>query len=118
MVGLGEPSLGRQTREEHIMTNTIDITDIKRGTEWVRKFSFHTGKHVVENLNNDGYVAEKREQAVADTKALIRFLDTFITTGDLAHLADYRGRLEVMAREVDAGAWHSIVESKVNLSQQ
>jgi hypothetical protein len=95
------------------MTNTINISDIERGTEWVRKFSFYSGRHVVENLKHDSWTAEKREQAVRDAEALIRFLDTFIATGDLAHLADYRGRLEVMAREVDAGAWHTIVSQAV-----
>ena len=84
--------------------------ELERGTNWVTQFAFHTGRHV---LNPDdlksGYVAEKARQVKSDTKALLRFLDYFLETGDLAHLADYRGRLEVMAQEVDFGAWHAIV---------
>lgn len=91
------------------MNDTVDITNIERGTNWVTQFAFYTGRHVIDGLATSHYVAEKREQAVRDTKALIRFLDTFVSTGDLAHLADYRGRLEVMLDEVDRGAWHAIV---------
>ena len=94
-------------------TTTIDTKAIERGTNWSAQFAFYTGRHVVENIQNDSWTAEKREQAVRDSQALIRFLDTFIQTGDLAHLADYRGRLDVMAREVDAGAWHTIVSQAV-----
>ena len=87
-------------------------TQIERGTNWVAEFSFHTGRHVVDSDGLDStYVAEKARQVKSDTEALLRFLDTFLVTGDLAHLADYRGRLEVMAREVDSGAWHTIVNN-------
>jgi hypothetical protein len=95
----------RQIRRN--MTKTIEM---ERGTEWVRQFSFQTGQHVIDPGNLDsGYVAEKARQVKSDTEALLRCLNAFLTTGDLAHLADYRGRLEVMAREVDSGAWHAIV---------
>ena len=90
------------------MTNTT-TTKLVRGTNWSTEFAFHTGRHVIDGLATSHYVDEKRAQAIADTKALIRFLDTFIETGDLAHLADYRGRIEVMADEVDRGAWYFIV---------
>jgi len=90
-------------------TTTIDTTAIKRGTNWATQFAFHTGRHVVDGLATSSYVDEKRRQAIRDTEALIGFLSLFISTGDVAHLADYRGRLEVMADEVDRGAWHAIV---------
>jgi hypothetical protein len=89
--------------------STTTTTELVRGTNWATQFAFHTGQHVVDGLATSHYVDEKRGQAVRDTEALIRFLDTFIQTGDLAHLADYRGRLEVMLDEVDRGAWHAIV---------
>lgn len=95
---------------------TITKYELARGTNWATQFAFHTGRHVIDGLDNDGYVAEKREQAVRDIEALVRFLDTFIQTGDLAHLADYRGRLDVMAREVDSGAWFQIVDNSVKRS--
>jgi hypothetical protein len=94
-------------------TTTTDTTAIKRGTNWATQFAFHTGKHVIDGLATSHYVDEKREQVLRDTRALLRFLDYFITTGDLAHLADYRGRLEVMVDEVDRGAWHAIVAEEV-----
>jgi len=89
------------------MTTTTELT---RGTPWVQQFSFHTGQHVIDPGHLDsGYVAEKARQVKSDTEALLRFLKYFIETGDLALLADYRGRLEVMLDEVDRGAWYSIV---------
>ena len=87
-------------------------TELTRGTPWVRQYAFHSGRHVVDGLSESSYVAEKARQVRSDTEALLRFLDTFIATGDLAHLADYRGRLEVMVDEVDRGAWHHIVVSE------
>lgn len=90
--------------------STTTIPELERGTNWVAQFSFHTGRHVIDSDKLDStYVAEKAVQVKADTEALLRFLDTFLKTGDLAHLADYRGRLDVMAREVDSGAWQAIV---------
>ncbi len=88
--------------------------ELERGTNWAAEFAFHTGRHVLnpEDLKNR-YVAEKAWEVKSDTEALLRFLDTFLETGDLAHLADYRGRLEVMAQEVDSGAWHAIVSPLV-----
>ena len=88
--------------------------ELERGTNWATEFAFHTGRHVLnpEDLKSS-YVNEKAEQVKSDTKALLRFLDYFLATGDLAHLADYRGRLEVMAQEVDSGAWHAIVSPLV-----
>ena len=83
-------------------------TELTRGTPWVQQFAFHTGRHVIDGLDT-WYVHEKAVQVKRDTEALLRFLDTFLETGDLAHLADYRGRLEVMVDEVDRGAWHAIV---------
>jgi hypothetical protein len=94
-------------------TTTIDTTAIKRGTNWATEFAFHTGKHIIDGLATSHYVDEKREQVLRDTKALLRFLDYFITTGDLAHFADYRGRLQTMLDEVDRGAWHAIVAEEV-----
>ena len=95
-------------------TTTTTTPELERGTNWVAEFSFHTGRHVLnpEDLKSD-YVAEKARQVKSDTEALLRFLDTFLVTGDLAHLADYRGRLDVMAREVDSGAWHHIVSNSL-----
>jgi hypothetical protein len=93
--------------------STTTSTELARGTNWATQFAFHTGRHVVDGLATSHYVDEKREQAIRDTEALLRFLDTFIATGDLAHLADYRGRLEVMVDEVDRGAWHAIVAEEV-----
>lgn len=90
--------------------STTTINGLERGTPWVRRFAFHSGQHVVAGLPDSYYVAEKARQVKADTEALLRFLDTFIQTGDLVHLADYRGRLEVMLDEVDRGAWYAIVE--------
>ena len=94
--------------------STTTTPELERGTNWVAEFAFHTGRHVLnpEDLKSD-YVAEKARQVKSDTEALLRFLDTFLVTGDLAHLADYRGRLEVMAREVDSGAWHHIVSNLI-----
>lgn len=90
------------------MSTTTTIPELERGTNWATQFAFHTGRHVIDNL--DGYyVREKARQVKSDTEALLRFLDYFLETGDLAHLADYRGRLEVMLDEVDRGAWHAIV---------
>ena len=89
--------------------STTPNTDLERGTPWVKQFAFHTGRHVVDGLATSHYVDEKREQAIRDTEALLSYLYLFVSTGDLAHLADYRGRLEVMADEVDRGAWHAIV---------
>jgi hypothetical protein len=91
------------------MTKTIDTATIQRGTNWLKPYAFSSGHYYVENWEPRGYVQEKREQAESDTRALLRMLDTFIATGDLAHLADYRGRLEVMIAEIDQGAWHAIV---------
>lgn len=89
--------------------STTTNTELVRGTNWATQFAFHTGRHVVAGLPDSYYVAEKARQVKSDTEALLRFLDTFIATGDLAHLADYRGRLEVMLDEVDRGAWYAIV---------
>jgi len=88
--------------------------ELERGTNWAAEFAFYTGRHVLnpEDLNNS-YVDEKAEQVKSDAEAAIRFLENFLATGDLAHLADYRGRLEVMAQEVDSGAWHAIVSPLV-----
>ena len=88
--------------------------ELERGTNWAAEFAFHTGRHVLnpDDLKNR-YVAEKARQVKSDAEAAIRFLDYFLETGDLAHLADYRGRLEVMAQEVDSGAWHAIVSPLV-----
>lgn len=88
--------------------STTTTYSLERGTPWVRQFAFHTGRHVIDGLADSSYVAEKARQVKSDTEALLRFLDTFVATGDLAHLADYRGRLEVMLDEVDRGAWHTI----------
>jgi len=88
--------------------STTTIPELERGTSWVAQFSFHTGRHVIDDLDT-WYVHEKAVQVKRDAEALLRFLDTFLETGDLAHLADYRGRLEVMMDEVDRGAWHTIV---------
>jgi hypothetical protein len=96
--------------------STTTTTELERGTNWVAEFSFHTGQHVIDPGHLDsGYVAEKARQVKSDTEALLRFLDTFLETGDLAHLADYRGRLEVMVDEVDRGAWHGIVSELASL---
>jgi len=104
------------TLEKESYTMTTTTLELERGTEWVRQFSFHTGQHVIDPGHLDsGYVAEKARQVKSDIAALLRFLDAFLETGDLAHLADYRGRLEVMAREVDSGAWHSIVSELASL---
>jgi hypothetical protein len=93
--------------------STTTSTELVRGTNWATQFAFYTGRHVIDGLATSHYVDEKREQVLRDTRALLRFLDYFITTGDLAHLADYRGRLEVMLDEVDRGAWHAIVAEEV-----
>ncbi len=93
------------------MSTTTTIPELVRGTNWVGQFAFHTGRHVIDPGHLDsGYVLGKARQVKSDTEALLRFLDTFLQTGDLAHLADYRGRLEVMMDEVDRGAWHTIVD--------
>ncbi len=89
--------------------STTTSTELARGTNWATQFAFHTGRHVIDGLATSHYADQKRKQAIRDTEALIGFLSLFISTGDLAHLADYRGRLEVMADEVDRGAWHAIV---------
>ena len=101
------------------MSTTTTIADLERGTNWVSQFAFHTGRHVLdtEDLRNSSYVIQKTWQVRADAKALLRFLDTFLETGDLAHLADYRGRLEVMLEEIDRGAWHTIVSGLVSAQE-
>lgn len=93
--------------------STTTNTELVRGTNWSTQFAFHTGQHVIDGLATSSYVASKRWQAIQDTEALIGFLSLFISTGDVAHLADYRGRLEVMLDEVDRGAWHAIVAKEV-----
>jgi hypothetical protein len=104
------------TLEKESYTMTTTTLELERGTEWVRQFAFHTGQHVIDPGHLDsGYVLEKARQIKSDTEALLRFFDTFLETGDLAHLADYRGRLEVMAREIDAGAWYGIVNELADL---
>jgi hypothetical protein len=100
---------GRSRQKVSYIMSTTTTNKLERGTPWVQQFAFHSGQHFVNLEHQTGYVDEKRRQAVADTEALIRFLNTFIETGDLAHLADYRGRLEVMLDEVDRGAWYYIV---------
>lgn len=82
---------------------------IERDTDWASQFAFHSGKNYVENWEPGSYVAEKVRQVESDTEALKRFMNTFVETGDLVHLADYRGRLMVMLAEVDRGAWYTIV---------
>ena len=82
---------------------------IERGTDWVSQFAFHSGQNYVEDWRPGRYVSEKLGQVVSDAESLKDYMESFVETGDLVHLADYRGLLRVMLNEIDNGAWYAIV---------